>query len=132
MGYRKNRERVFDIYAIDLNNPEYDCHHIVTREDVKTGLVSKDFNLNAISNLYPIKVLDHKQINKRLYLLEKKTPEVSIRFDLESTLISKHSQNEIINVSIIDLRFLSFIQQRNVQEKSTPLKFLVWKRKGIL
>jgi hypothetical protein len=54
--YLKNRDEVFQVYGIDPKDRKYNCHHIVTKNDFKTGIVSSDFDIDNKSNLYPIRV----------------------------------------------------------------------------
>lgn len=70
MSYKKNRERVYEIYEIDINDKTYNCHHIVSREDYRKGLVPPDFDINALSNLYPMKITEHNDLHKRIDELE--------------------------------------------------------------
>ena len=71
MGYKENRKRVYQIYNIDIDDKSYNCHHIITRQDFKIGLVSSDYDINAVSNLIPMKLRDHNKLHRDLYFTEK-------------------------------------------------------------
>jgi hypothetical protein len=53
--YHLNRHKVFGMYGINYRDSSYNCHHIVTKNDLKTGVVGPNFDLNNPSNLYPIR-----------------------------------------------------------------------------
>ncbi len=63
-SYHQNRTRVFEIYGLDPKDSQYNCHHIVTRKDFKTGIVDPAFKIDELSNLYPIRVCLHKILNE--------------------------------------------------------------------
>jgi hypothetical protein len=54
--YLNNRTEVFKIYGINPDDKRYNCHHIVTKKEFKTGMVSPNFDIDGKSNLYPIRV----------------------------------------------------------------------------
>lgn len=62
-SYKTNRGRVFEIYGIDKDDSQYNCHHIVTREDFRKELFLENSEVNGLSNLYPIRRCLHKQLN---------------------------------------------------------------------
>ena len=64
--YKKNRARVFEIMGIKTNDPRYDCHHIVQRSDVRRYSCFRNFDLDQISNLYPILKTDHHRLNEMI------------------------------------------------------------------
>lgn len=65
--YIQNRNRVFEIYGINPNDKRYNCHHIVQKCDLGV-IVSSTFRVNEISNLYPILITDHNEVNRRIAL----------------------------------------------------------------
>lgn len=69
--YQENSKRVYDIQNIPkkLRGIVYDIHHIVQRCDLGV-LVPLDFDIDAISNLFPILKEDHKYINDKIRLNE--------------------------------------------------------------
>ncbi|MFA6369206.1 MAG: hypothetical protein WCX20_02390 [Candidatus Shapirobacteria bacterium] len=127
--YKLNRTRVFEIYNINPANPLYNCHHIVTREDRKLGLVPPDFDLNVKSNLFPSLVNDHKSLHKTLNLLE---PRISNK---EQDPIFAGFKRVNLNSStsfFIDPNIIKKIDSPVVREKSCKLRFLLWHRQGVL
>ena len=150
MGYQTNRERVYQIYGVDINDHSYNCHHIVTREDVKKGLVSPDFDLHSVANLIPLKIRDHERIHQYFQSLERQPKEIhpqrpdkdaraklyelylEQKNNLKKKSIQKIEKQNPITITVVDHRFFDFLKQRKVQEKSTSGKFLVWKRQGVL
>ncbi|MDD2482878.1 MAG: hypothetical protein PHE32_02860 [Candidatus Shapirobacteria bacterium] len=128
--YKINRARVFEIYNIDLNNPNYNCHHIVTREDKKRGIVPPDFDLNIKANLYPSLIRDHNELHRRLDRLE--SPLI-LNKEINYPISNFIRVNLIpIGSFLFDPKIIEEIDKPNIREKSNPLKFLVWKRQGIL
>ena len=62
-NYLENRNRVFEIYGINPKDPQYNCHHIVTKHDRSVGVRSKGFSIDNKSNLYPLRTALHKILN---------------------------------------------------------------------
>lgn len=67
--YLKARNRVFTIYGLNPDDKRYNCHHIVQRSDLGT-LVSLDFEVNALSNLIPMKIREHKELHERIAFID--------------------------------------------------------------
>lgn len=67
--YLKARSRVFEIYGLDPNDKRYNCHHICQRSDIGT-LLPLDFEVNALSNLIPMKTHEHKQLHERIAFID--------------------------------------------------------------
>jgi len=63
--YLQNRNRVFEIYGINPNNKNYNCHHIICKHD-RGDLVPLDYDIDQVSNLIPIKKTDHEELHHRL------------------------------------------------------------------
>ena len=127
--YKKNRTRVFKIYGIDPKDEKYNCHHIVTHEDLKLGLVSPDFDLNAKSNLYPFIIKNHNDLHKLIYQLEPRSPIKKTEIGIDN--FQRVNLTPIVSF-LFDPKIIKEINSPNVREKSTSLKFLVWKRQGVL
>ena len=128
--YKLNRTRVFEIYNIDPTNPLYNCHHIVTREDRKLGLVPPDFDLNVKSNLFPSLVNDHKHLHQKLHLLE---PRIFNNREEEPVFAGFKRVSLDSSISFfIDPNIIKKIDRPVVREKSNKLRFLLWHRQGVL
>jgi len=63
--YKRNKKRVFEIYGIDPKDRRFSCHHIVFRSD-RGRIVSKDFDVNQPSNLYPLPKEIHRKLHERV------------------------------------------------------------------
>ena len=65
--YKRNRERVYDIYGIPKKDrgTKYNMHHIVFRSDLGK-LVSEDFDLDCKSNLYPLRKDVHQELHNKV------------------------------------------------------------------
>ena len=128
MGYAINRERVYKIYGINIDDKNYNCHHIVTREDVKKGLVEPNFDLHSLSNLIPLKIRDHNDLHRRINNIEK-----NIFQNSDPTKTPKDNLNSIENtkrtVNIHPLWSIVRYQQR--KEETTRLDLLTWKRSNL-
>jgi len=61
--YSENKLRVFEIYGIDPDDTRYNCHHLVTRNDFKSGNINPNFEINSKSNLYPMRTRLHTILN---------------------------------------------------------------------
>lgn len=70
MSYSENRQRVFEIYGINPNDCNYNCHHIISKSDIKKNLVIPDFDLDCKSNLYPIERIKHHELHRKIEKLE--------------------------------------------------------------
>lgn len=55
--YRENRERVYEIYGIDIRDRRYNCHHIIPRHE--GGGDDK-------ANLIPLDKRDHEWIHEQI------------------------------------------------------------------
>jgi len=66
---KRNYARVYEIYGIEPNDRRYNIHHIVYKRDCKSGLM-KNFDVNQISNLCPLKKEDHADLHRRVDLIE--------------------------------------------------------------
>ena len=66
---KKSYARVYEIYGIEPNDRRYNIHHIVFKRDCKKGLM-KDFDVNKISNLIPLRKEQHASLHKRVDLVE--------------------------------------------------------------
>lgn len=76
--YHQNRERVYDIYNIPVRERghKYTMHHIVYRSDIGK-LVPRSFDVDAESNLYPLKKDIHDELHRRVDLPEdRKCPDL--------------------------------------------------------
>ena len=62
--YQKNRERVYEIYGIDIKDRNYNCHHIVFKEDVRRGHV--DTNVDDKGNLIPMRKDEHARLHEKI------------------------------------------------------------------
>ncbi len=133
-NYHLNRTKVFEIYGINDKSPSHDCHHIVTKNDVKTGLVGPNFHLDDLSNLYPIEKEFHVLLNKiidavddnrdiRHYLDRWKEMELNLKkpeFTPEK-LIEK-TKVVVENPFSLQYKKLKFENQRGVKEDNTKYK----------
>lgn len=54
-SYNDNRARVFEIYGINPKDKRYNCHHIVTKNDNRMGIINLGYGMNCKENLYPIR-----------------------------------------------------------------------------
>ena len=66
--YLQNKAEVYRIYGISLRNKNYNCHHIIFRSDVGI-LVPSDYDVNAVSNLIPLRKETHQRLHDRVELL---------------------------------------------------------------
>ena len=62
--YLKNKSKAFELKGLDVNNHEFNCHHVIFKSDVKKGLVSKDFDINAVDNLLPLPHSVHNELHR--------------------------------------------------------------------
>ncbi len=68
--YYSNRLRAFKAYGIKINDPEYNCHHIVQKTDLEQGLVPHYFDIDGLPNLFPIRIDQHELLNKIIYAVD--------------------------------------------------------------
>ena len=77
--YKENRTTVFKIMGIDPDDRRYNCHHIIERSDYgrkkdkvfwDDSVPSGRFDIDGISNLFPLKVEVHAELHRRLDGLE--------------------------------------------------------------
>jgi len=66
---KANYKRVYEIYGIDPKDKRYNIHHIVFKRDCKKGLM-KNFEVNKISNLIPLRRGEHAELHRRVDLME--------------------------------------------------------------
>ena len=64
--YDRNRIIAFEEKGINPNNKEYNCHHKIFLRDIDEGLVRKDYPINAVENLMPLKIYSHAALNTYL------------------------------------------------------------------
>lgn len=65
--YLEARNRVFEIYGKNPKDKRYNCHHNIGRAEAKE-LIGKDFEINQLSNLIPMRIETHAQLHKRIEL----------------------------------------------------------------
>jgi len=63
--YHRNKKIVFELYGISPQDKNYNCHHIVMRHDLG-DLVPLTFDIDNISNLYPLRRDLHEQLHLRV------------------------------------------------------------------
>jgi len=102
VGYRSNRSRVFEIYGIKCTDPNYNCHHIVTKKDKKTNVVPNDFPLNDISNLYPIDKREHKLITTIIEKLDNRQ-NIDTHAEIEKGMKLISEKSEIISRKTVNI-----------------------------
>jgi len=69
--YKQNRDRVFAIYGINPNDPNYSCHHLLFKSDFKRRPeLKKDHKVNEKSNLCPLQREIHQQLHKKIDEME--------------------------------------------------------------
>ena len=77
--YKENSLRVREIYGIDAHDKRYNIHHNIQKSDYRSkkqkeflnaSVPSGRFDLDAISNLTPLKIEVHADLHRRLELLE--------------------------------------------------------------
>jgi len=101
MSYEKipsHRERVFEIYGIDPEDPRYNCHHIVMRTDFKDGTIVNETNVNSKSNLYPIRKELHVILHQIIDAADNEEdikPLVLYWREVEESLINEDKLKEI-------------------------------------
>ena len=66
---KRNYARVYEIYGIEPNDRRYNIHHIVFKRDCKSGLM-KNFDVNQLSNLIPLRKEQHAELHRRVDLIE--------------------------------------------------------------
>lgn len=62
--YLENRYKVFKQCGINPHDTRYNLHHVLQKEDVRRGLTPPDFDVNARSNLVPLKIEQHERLNQ--------------------------------------------------------------------
>ena len=62
----ENRQRVFEIMGIDPNDPHYNCHHIVFRNDFAENPSLDRRQVDDKSNLFPLTVEEHERLHKKI------------------------------------------------------------------
>jgi hypothetical protein len=138
MGYKANRERAYEIYGIDLTDKNYNCHHIVTHEDKKNGLVPQNFDINCLSNLIPLKIRDHVSLHNKINALNQEfiDSKKNTQFYMEDLLIiepvNKRSTSVDISKKIDDkkTRLWSWLKYKNKDEIFTRKQFQIWQSCG--
>lgn len=129
MSYNENRRRVFEIYKINPANRSYNCHHIVTRDDYRQGLVPPDFDINALSNLYPMEISEHKKLHKRMEFLDLDYKGEKVEPKLKARVIDPQEIAKQRTVLAIDLK--KWLAHKNQREFITRLELQQW-RQGYL
>jgi len=102
--YYSNKIKVFKIYGIKISDPEYNCHHIVTKNDLITGLFPDDFDIDGLSNLYPIKIKQHELLNKIIYAVDNGcdiTPYLNLWREMEDSSFKK---TKIVSKKPVDVK----------------------------
>ena len=71
--YKANKRRVFKIMGISMADKRYDAHHIIQRRDYQqnkrlwdSSVPSGRFDLDMVSNLFPVLKKDHEWINSKI------------------------------------------------------------------
>jgi hypothetical protein len=71
--YKQNRERVYEIYEVDIHDRRYNCHHIIGRHEYQTnkrfwddGSANGEFDVDGKGNLIPLRKEDHERIHEQL------------------------------------------------------------------
>ena len=59
--------------GIDPDDRRYNCHHLIERSDYKknkrfwdSSVPSGRFDIDQVSNLFPVRIEDHEWINQRI------------------------------------------------------------------
>ena len=68
--YHANKSRVFTIYGISEQDPEYNCHHICFRRDTKRGRIFEGMDINAKANLIPLPKPVHSELHAKVDEME--------------------------------------------------------------
>ena len=75
--YKENSKRVREIYGIEAHDKRYNIHHIIQKSDYKhnkefwdTSVPSGRFDLDAVSNLAPLKKEVHAELHRRIDKIE--------------------------------------------------------------
>ena len=69
--YKQNRDRVFAIYGINPNDPNYSCHHLLFKSDFKKHPeMWKDHRVNELSNLCPLPTTEHARLHDLINTME--------------------------------------------------------------
>jgi len=102
--YDQNKRKAFRAYGIKISDPEYNCHHIVTKNDLITGLFPDDFDINGLSNLYPIRIKEHELLNEIIYAVDNNydiTPYLNLWREIEDQSFKK---TKIVSKKSVDIK----------------------------
>jgi len=80
--YDRNRRTAFEERGLNHKDKSYNCHHIVFHCDVHEGRVRKDYPIESVENLLPIKVYSHAALNTYLNANPELYNDISNRQDL--------------------------------------------------
>ena len=64
--YQANRARVFEIYGINPNDPNYSCHHIVFRSDFTEANHFPKGYCDSKANLFPLPIKEHEELHRKV------------------------------------------------------------------
>jgi len=71
--YKDNRRRSFELGGINPDSKKHDCHHIIQKRDYQeqkelwdSSVPSGRFDLDMVSNLFPVLKKDHAWINSKI------------------------------------------------------------------
>ena len=128
-SYTENRTRVFEIYNINPRDSHYNCHHIVTKDDLRQGLVPPDFDINALSNLYPMEIPEHKKLHKRMEFLDLNYYVKNIELPIKAKIFDPIEISKQRSALAIELK--KWLAHKNQWEIITRLELQQW-RQGYL
>jgi len=80
--YLRNRTIVFENHGINPKDKTYNCHHIYFRSDVDSGRVPRDFPIDAVENLLPLKKTTHDALNVYINQHPEVIEDISTRVNL--------------------------------------------------
>lgn len=64
--YQANRRRVFEIYGVDPNDPNYSAHHIIFRSDFEKPNHFPEGYRDSKANLCPLTIEEHERLHQKV------------------------------------------------------------------